>query len=212
MSGHSLVLPALPPDFCVAQQTLPPFSFDALKSKFRNWPRGAHFLADGELRDSNPVFEAQKLPGALLTWVQPLPAAPNLRCACPTGPSPGLGRQDTPGWWPCASAVSPPGWLGPGSRPGQEAPVPTAFSPSSSQLKAFKDEEKAKEALKQQKRKAKVRRPERRAALTSSRLLQGLQSDGGSRLLRGPLTDGGAGRALSTWYRVSARGTLALIT
>lgn len=54
-----------------------------------------------------------------------------------------------------------------------EAAGPTVFSPSSfSQLKAFKDEEKAKEALKQQKRKAKVRGLREEAAFTSLTFLR----------------------------------------
>lgn len=49
------------------------------------------------------------------------------------------------------------GCLSPGSRLGQGAPGPTMSLSFLPQLKAFKDEEKAKEALRQQKRKAKVR-------------------------------------------------------
>lgn len=63
------------------------------------------------------------------------------------------------GPWACPCG----GWggkcscLGPGSRLGQGAPGPTMSLSFLPQLKAFKDEEKAKEALRQQKRKAKVR-------------------------------------------------------
>lgn len=84
-------------------------------------------------------------------------------CPAPRALSQGWAGQDLPEWRPPALAAPPWGWSGPGSRPGREAPWLTVFSPSSvsfSQLKAFKDEEKARNALRQQKRKAKVRRLE----------------------------------------------------
>lgn len=74
-------------------------------------------------------------PAAVLTCVQTahgeraLPAVPGLgRVLPPRALSHRWARQDSPEWRPRALA-SPP-CLGPGPRPGQEAPLLTDFSPS----------------------------------------------------------------------------------
>ena len=82
-----------------------------------------------------PKHSSGKAPAAVLTCVQTAhgeqasPAVPILGRALPTRAlSHCWARQDGPEWRPRALA-SPP-CLGPGSRPGQEAPLLTDFSPS----------------------------------------------------------------------------------
>lgn len=114
-----------------------------------------------ELKDVST--EAARFTRTLLTCAQTTmtsrwPAATAWAALGPQGPFPGLAHA----WWP--SGKRQPGsalhWLGPGSGPGQKPPCRQSFLSPFSQLKAFKDEEKAREANRQQKRKAKVRRPE----------------------------------------------------
>ena len=82
-----------------------------------------------------PKHSSSEAPAAVLTCVQTThgeqasPAVPVLgRALPPRALSHHWARQDDPEWRPHALA-SPP-CLGPGSRPGQEAPLLTDFSPS----------------------------------------------------------------------------------
>lgn len=90
---------------------------------------------------------------------------------CPLGPSlPGLGQAGRPECRPRASVRQ--AGLGAGLA-GKHLCQQSSLPPSFSQLKAFKDEEKTKEALKQQKRKAKVRRFEGGSSTHLILLIQG---------------------------------------
>lgn len=91
---------------------------------------------------------------------EPPPAWP---VPCPAGPFPGLGRTGPPRVEASCTGRSSLGLVRPWVQawPGSTfANSLLSLSVSFSQLKAFKDEEKARNALRQQKRKAKVRRLE----------------------------------------------------